>query len=147
MNRPRGVPVAGCEYLAGLVEDGSAGDRRRPVLMENRMNIRDRVRRLAARGGLAALLLTAGSRAALAATTGGGSSALPFMGPLQQIETTISGPFAYVITMIGLVMAGGGLIFFGEMSEFMRRLLYVVLAGSLLLGASQVVSMFSGAVI
>ncbi|GAN80368.1 TrbC/VirB2 family protein [Acidocella aminolytica] len=111
------------------------------------MRLFDRVRRLSARAGMSAVVMAAMSRAALAASTGGGGSNLPFMGPLQSIENTITGPFAYAITMIGLVMAGAGLVFFGEMSEFMRRLLYVVMAGSLLLGASQIVALFSGAVI
>jgi type IV secretion system protein VirB2 len=114
---------------------------------EKFMRFYERVRHLSARGGATAMATAAMSRVAMAATTSGSSSSLPFMGPLNTIETTITGPFAYAITMIGLVMAGAGLVFFGEMSEFMRRLLYVVLAGSLLLGASQIITLFSGAVI
>lgn len=105
-----------------------------------------RLRRLMGRGSGGAALALVLARAASAASDSGGNN-LPFMSPLKTIETTITGPFAYTITMIGLVMAGAGLIFFGEMAEFMRRLLYVVLAGSLLLGATQIISLFSGAII
>lgn len=82
-----------------------------------------------------------------AASSSAGSSTLPFMGPLEIIEQTVSGPFAYALTIIGLVMAGAGLVFFGEMGKFVERLLYVVLAGSMLLGATQIVGLFSGAVV
>lgn len=111
--------------------------------MTNRILLRRAAMQIGAFGGASLAM----ARAAYAGAVAGGGGGLPFMSPLQQIETTISGPFAYTITMIGLVMAGAGLIFFGEMSEFMRRLLYVVLAGSMLLGASQIVSLFAGAVV
>ncbi|MEB8513761.1 TrbC/VirB2 family protein, partial [Acidithiobacillus ferriphilus] len=122
------------------------GDGRSGAATEIRMRQGNWVRRLMTRAGLGSMAMAAMSRVALAASDSGGGN-LPFMSPLKSIETTITGPFAYAITMIGLVMAGAGLVFFGEMSEFMRRLLYVVMAGSLLLGATQIVSLFSGAVI
>ncbi len=93
------------------------------------------------------LAVMVGHVAHAASSSSGGSSTLPFMGPLETIEQTVSGPFAYALTIIGLVMAGAGLVFFGEMGKFVERLLYVVLAGSLLLGATQIVGLFSGAVV
>jgi type IV secretion system protein TrbC len=76
---------------------------------------------------------------ALASTGGGG---LPWEGPLQQIQESINGPVAGAIALAAMAIAGGMLIFGGELNDFARRLVYIVLVAGILLGASQIVGLF-----
>ena len=78
---------------------------------------------------------------ALAASTGGGG--LPWEGPLQQIQQSITGPVAGFIALAAVATAGGMLIFGGELNDFARRLMYVVLVAGILLGATQIVGLFN----
>jgi type IV secretory pathway VirB2 component (pilin) len=78
---------------------------------------------------------------ALAAGTGGGG--LPWEGPLQQIQQSITGPVAGFIALAAVAVAGGMLIFGGELNDFARRLMYVVLVAGILLGATQIVGLFN----
>ncbi|ODT74414.1 MAG: conjugal transfer protein [Pelagibacterium sp. SCN 64-44] len=75
---------------------------------------------------------------ALAAGGGG----LPWEGPLQQIQQSITGPVAGFIALAAVAVAGGMLIFGGELNDFARRLMYVVLVAGILLGATQIVGLF-----
>ncbi len=86
---------------------------------------------------LAAALAT---HPALAAGTGGGG--LPWEGPLQQIQQSITGPVAGCIALAAVAVAGGMLIFGGELNDFARRLMYVVLVAGILLVATQIVGLF-----
>jgi type IV secretion system protein VirB2 len=74
----------------------------------------------------------------------GGGGGLPWEGPLQQIQQSITGPVAMAIALIAVAVAGGMLIFGGEINDFARRLAYVVLVCGILLGATQVVALFGG---
>ena len=78
---------------------------------------------------------------AVAAGTGGGG--LPWEGPLQQIQQSITGPVAGFIALAAVAVAGGMLIFGGELNDFARRLMYVVLVAGILLGATQIVGLFN----
>jgi type IV secretion system protein TrbC len=96
-------------------------------------------------GGI--LLLSLGSAEALA-STGGGS--LPWETPLQTISTSITGPVAYAISLIGIVVAGAMLIWGGEINEFARRVIMLVMVISLIVFASNILSTLfsvSGAVL
>ncbi|TPM98671.1 TrbC/VirB2 family protein [Mesorhizobium sp. B2-1-5] len=88
--------------------------------------------------GLTASLVLS-SKPALAAGGGGG---LPWEGPLQQIQQSINGPVAGTIALAAVAIAGGMLIFGGELNDFARRLVYVVLVAGILLGATQIVGLF-----
>lgn len=79
------------------------------------------------------------SKPALAAGGGGG---LPWEGPLQQIQQSINGPVAGTIALAAVAIAGGMLIFGGELNDFARRLVYIVLVAGILLGATQIVALF-----
>lgn len=70
----------------------------------------------------------------------GGS--LPWEGPLQQIQESITGPVAGAIALAAVAIAGGMLIFGGELNDFARRLVYVVLVAGILLGATNIVGLF-----
>lgn len=78
------------------------------------------------------------SKPALASSGGG----LPWEGPLQQIQQSITGPVAGFIALAAVAVAGGMLIFGGELNDFARRLMYVVLVAGILLGATQIVGLF-----
>jgi type IV secretory pathway VirB2 component (pilin) len=72
------------------------------------------------------------------ATTTGGN--LPWDTPLQTLETDIKGPVAYGLALLGIVASGGMLIFGGEISEFTRRIMYVVLVAAIILGAASLLT-------
>ncbi|MDH1271038.1 TrbC/VirB2 family protein [Rhizobium pusense] len=74
------------------------------------------------------------------ASSGGGS--LPWEGPLEQIQESITGPVAGYIALAAVAIAGGMLIFGGELNDFARRLMYVVLVAGILLGATTIVGLF-----
>ncbi len=78
------------------------------------------------------------------AFAGGGGGGLPWEAPLQRIQQSITGPVAMAIALIAVAVAGGMLIFGGEINDFARRLAYVVLVCGILLGATQVVGLFGG---
>lgn len=87
---------------------------------------------------LAVPLVLASSAPALASS--GGS--LPWEAPLQQIQESITGPVAGAIALAAVAIAGGMLIFGGELNDFARRLVYVVLVAGILLGATNIVGLF-----
>lgn len=78
--------------------------------------------------------------AAPALASSGGS--LPWEGPLEKIQESITGPVAGYIALAAVAIAGGMLIFGGELNDFARRLMYVVLVAGILLGATTIVGLF-----
>jgi type IV secretion system protein TrbC len=90
-------------------------------------------------GRLVTLVATVLASPALAGSGGGG---LPWEGPLEQIQQSITGPVAGYIALAAVAIAGGMLIFGGELNDFARRLMYVVLVAGILLGATQIVGLF-----
>ncbi|PSS59959.1 conjugal transfer protein TrbC [Ensifer sp. NM-2] len=83
--------------------------------------------------------------AVIAATTpaaAGSGGSLPWEGPLEQIQESITGPVAGYIALAAVAIAGGMLIFGGELNDFARRLVYVVLVAGILLGATNIVGLF-----
>ena len=87
-----------------------------------------------------------GAEFAFASTTGGG---LPWESPLQTIKASITGPVAFIISLLAIVAAGVGLVFGGEFSGFVKTLIYIVLVVALIVGAVNIMNMFgaSGALI
>jgi len=86
--------------------------------------------------GLAAAALLLPSLA-FATSTG---TAMPWDSPLQTISQSISGPVAYVIVILGIVVGGGTLIFGGDLNGFARSVLLVVAFGAFVLGATTIVT-------
>jgi len=74
---------------------------------------------------------------------------LPWEGPLQRLRDAIQGPVAFSIALLGIIACGATLIWGGEVSEFTRRIVYVVLVICLIVFASQMLEggLFQGAVI
>ncbi len=88
--------------------------------------------------GLATIALSL-AEPALASSGGGG---LPWESPLQQIQQSITGPVAGFIALAAVAIAGGMLIFGGELNDFARRLCFIALVGGILLGSTQIVALF-----
>lgn len=87
------------------------------------------------------LLLLVVAPAASAAGAGGGG--LPWETPLNRVAQSMTGPVALSISLIALMVAGGTLVFGGELSEFARRSCVAVLAiAFLVLGAGFMTTLF-----
>ena len=89
---------------------------------------------------IAVVAVAAIAAASPAFASSGGS--LPWEGPLEQIQESITGPVAGYIALAAVAIAGGMLIFGGELNDFARRLMYVVLVAGILLGATTIVGLF-----
>ena len=75
------------------------------------------------------------------AATGGGG--LPWETPLQTLSNSISGPVAYGLSLIGLVVSGSVLIFMGgELNHFARTVVQVVLVISFIIAGKNTISSF-----
>jgi type IV secretion system protein VirB2 len=78
-----------------------------------------------------------------AAWAGGGGGGLPWETPLNRVATSLTGPVALSVSLIALMVAGGTLVFGGELSEFARRSCVAVLAiAFLVLGAGFMTALF-----
>ncbi|MGH9632203.1 MAG: TrbC/VirB2 family protein [Bryobacteraceae bacterium] len=74
---------------------------------------------------------------------GGGAGGLPWETPLSRIADSLTGPVALSISLIALMVAGGTLVFGGELSEFARRSCVAALAiAFLVLGGGFMTSLF-----
>ena len=74
----------------------------------------------------------------------GAGGALPYEGWLTALRTSVTGPVAFAIAIIGIVIAGGVLIFGGDLNGFFRTLLFIVLVMAFLVGAQNMMSTFFG---
>ena len=52
----------------------------------------------------------------------------------------MTGPVAFSLSIIGIVVAGGVLIFGGDLNGFFRTLIFIVLVMALLVGAQNIMS-------
>ena len=68
------------------------------------------------------------------ASEGTGGS-LPYESWLTNLRNSVTGPVAFALSIIGIVVAGGILIFGGELNGFFRTLIFIVLVMALLVGA------------
>lgn len=80
--------------------------------------------------------------AAVAPAFASSGGSLPWEGPLEQIQESITGPVAGYIALAAVAIAGGMLIFGGELNDFARRLVFIVLVAGILLGATTIVGLF-----
>lgn len=92
---------------------------------------------------LSLLLLSDGVQAAV-----GAGGALPYESWLVNLRNSVTGPVAFTLSIVGIVVAGGILIFGGELNAFFRTLIFIVLVMALLVGANNIMTnLFQGAVI
>ena len=80
--------------------------------------------------------------AALAST--GGSGALPYESWLDTLRQSITGPFAFTASIIGIVAAGATLIFGGDLNGFFRSMIFLVMTIALIIAANNLMSSFFG---
>ena len=92
-------------------------------------------------GLLLALILFA-PHAAFASEGTGGS--LPYESWLTNLRNSTTGPVAFSLSIVGIVVAGGVLIFGGDLNGFFRTLIFLVLVMALLVGAQNIMSTFFG---
>lgn len=60
---------------------------------------------------------------------------LPWETPLQTIQNSLTGPVAIAVSIMAIMVAGAVLLFGGEINEFVRRLVMVVLVVAMVAGA------------
>ena len=86
------------------------------------------------------VFLTAAASTAHAATGGAG---LPWEQPLTTLSNSVTGPVAYGVSLIGIVGAGGVLIFAGGMvNEFLRAVLFCVMVIAFIIAAKNTLTAF-----
>lgn len=90
---------------------------------------------------LLALFLSAPQHAFASEGTGG---SLPYESWLTNLRNSVTGPVAFALSIIGIVIAGGVLIFGGDLNGFFRTMIFLVLVMALLLGAQNVMGTFFG---
>jgi type IV secretion system protein VirB2 len=72
------------------------------------------------------------------------SQPLPYEAGLGSLYTSLTGPVPFIISLVGIVACGAMLIFGGEISGFLRTMVFLVLVISVIVQATAVVSMFGG---
>ena len=92
-------------------------------------------------GLLLAFILFA-PHAAFASEGTGGS--LPYESWLTNLRNSTTGPVAFSLSIVGIVVAGGVLIFGGDLNGFFRTLIFLVLVMAFLVGAQNIMSTFFG---
>ena len=79
---------------------------------------------------------------ALAAAGAGGG--LPYEDWLDSLRASVTGPVAFAVSMIGIVVSGAVLIFGGDLNGFFRSIVFLVLVMALIIGANNIMSGFFG---
>ncbi|MDE2365780.1 MAG: conjugal transfer system pilin TrbC [Betaproteobacteria bacterium] len=69
---------------------------------------------------------------------------LPYESWLMNLRNSVTGPVAFTLSMIGIVVAGGALVMGGDLSGFFRTLIFIVLVLAFLVGAQNMMSNFFG---
>lgn len=87
------------------------------------------------------LILMAPQHAFASEGTGG---ALPYEDWLTGLRNSVTGPVAFTLSIVCIVIAGGILIFGGELNGFFRTLIFIVLVMALLVGAQNMMTSFFG---
>jgi type IV secretory pathway VirB2 component (pilin) len=88
---------------------------------------------------LALVLLAAFHPGAAQASSSGGGS-LPWDTPLTTLKNDITGPVAFTISLLAMVGCGAALVFGGEIHEFVRRIIMLVLVVSFIVGVTNLAS-------
>lgn len=99
--------------------------------------------RAGAGAALALCAVVLSTHPALAAASSGGGS-LPWETPLTTFLNSMKGPVAYAISIVAIIATGVTLVWGGEVSEFTRRLIFIILVISLIaLATSAYSSLFT----
>jgi len=90
---------------------------------------------------LAIIFLAASGQAHSSEGIGG---TLPYESWLMNLRNSVTGPVAFTLSMVGIVVAGGALVMGGDLSGFFRTLVFIVLVLAFLVGAQNMMSNFFG---
>lgn len=77
---------------------------------------------------------------AVVAAQAGAVGSLPWEGPLQTIATSLTGPVAFSVSIIGIFATGATLMWGGEMNEFARRASLMGLVVAVIVFATNIMS-------
>jgi type IV secretion system protein VirB2 len=85
----------------------------------------------------------------LAHASAGAGGGLPYESAMSKLVNSAKGPYAFSASVLGIVAAGGSLIFGGDISGFFRTFSVIVLVIGMLVGATNVLQTLfaTGAVI
>ena len=78
------------------------------------------------------------SRRGARAPARGGS--LPWDTPLTTLKNDLTGPVAFTISLLAMVACGAALVFGGEINEFVRRIIMLVLVCAFIVGVTNLAS-------
>ena len=92
---------------------------------------------------IAFIALTTLCSGAFAAGTGGGA-ALPWEGGLTAIVGSFTGPVAYAVSVLGIIIGIGILIFGNDLNAFGRTIVFLILAASVIVTAANTLQIFTG---
>lgn len=91
---------------------------------------------------LLALCITVLVPDAFASTGGGGS--LPYESWLTTLRQSVTGPVAFGVSVIGIVVAGSVLMFGGDLNGFFRQIVFLILVMALTIGGQNMMTTFFG---
>ena len=70
------------------------------------------------------------------------ATTMPYDSALTNLKNSLTGPVAQTIAIIGIVASGATLIFGGEISGFLKSVIYLILVCSLLIAGTKIISLF-----
>ena len=70
------------------------------------------------------------------------TSTMPYDSALTNLKNSLTGPVAQAIAVIGIVESGATLIFGGEISGFLKSVIYLILVCSLLIAGTKFIDVF-----
>jgi type IV secretion system protein VirB2 len=65
---------------------------------------------------------------------------LPWDTPLTTLKNDLTGPVAFTISLLAMVACGAALVFGGEINEFVRRIIMLVLVCAFIVGVTNLAS-------
>jgi TrbC/VIRB2 family. len=71
-------------------------------------------------------------------------AALPYEGGLRALYGSLTGTVPFIISLVGIVACGALLIFGGEISGFMRTLVFIVLVIAIIVQAAALITAVTG---
>lgn len=74
----------------------------------------------------------------------GSGGGLPYEEGLANLRASVTGPVAFTLSIVGIVVGGGMLIFGGDLGGFFKFILFLILIISVLVGAQNMMSSFFG---
>lgn len=75
----------------------------------------------------------------------GSAQGMPWESPLQKFVDSITGPVAMGVSVLGVIATVGGLIWGGEMNDFLRKGIMMVLGISGIVFATNIITTLFGA--